>query len=51
MQDDVANYSCHLVDSKNNNSLIAKNKFVVVGKYFFKFEFTVCARGISTQVT
>lgn len=35
MQDDVANYSCHLVDSKNNNSLIAKNKFVVVGKYFF----------------
>lgn len=35
MQDDVGNYSCHLVNSKNNNSLIARNEFIVIGKYYF----------------
>lgn len=35
MQDDVANYSCRLVNSKNNNSEIARNEFIVIGKYYF----------------
>lgn len=47
MQEDVANYSCHLVNSKNNNSLIAKHEFIVVGKYFENYGCTVYASSIS----
>lgn len=35
MQDDVANYSCRLVHSKNNNSEIGRKEFIVIGKYYF----------------
>lgn len=35
MQDDVGNYSCRLVNSKNNNSEIGRHEFVVIGEYYF----------------
>ncbi|XP_054278207.1 basigin isoform X2 [Macrosteles quadrilineatus] len=36
LEDDVANYTCKLVNSKNNNSEVAKFDFQVVGKPYVK---------------
>ncbi|KAG8289582.1 hypothetical protein J6590_101607, partial [Homalodisca vitripennis] len=41
MDDDVANYTCQLVNVKANNSVVASADFWVVGKPFVKIQETV----------